>query len=78
MGDAMDHVGTASQAVQARAKPGRSASEDRDNGRLFMKIASPQREPEEHPLSSVPSVYPGGDALSLEVHCPPVPTRITL
>jgi len=58
MGDAMDHVGTASQAVQASAKPGRSGSEDRDNGRLFMRIASPQRGPEEHPLSSVPSLYP--------------------
>jgi hypothetical protein len=54
----MDHVGTASQADQARAKPAAPAQTDRDNGRLFMRIASPQRGPEEHPLSSVPFVYP--------------------
>ena len=57
MGDAMDHVGTASQAVHARAKPCRSGSDGSRHGRLFTKIASRQCEPEEHPLSSVPSVY---------------------
>lgn len=59
MGAAMYHVGTASQAVQARAKPGRSGSEGSRHGRLFTKIASPQREHEEHPLSSVPYVSCG-------------------
>ena len=44
MGDAMDHVGTASQAVQARAKPGRSGSDGSRHVRLVTKIASPQRE----------------------------------
>ena len=44
MAAAMDHVGTASQAVQARAKPSRFDSDGSRHKRLSTKIASPQRE----------------------------------